>query len=601
MATGTFSENGFTVAADNALDLLIGTQAAGAGMISVNVQQLARSLNVDLTKVQNTIVSESGRVSAVNQQGFTVLNNTVKSELGDVERGVAKMDANLENVSEGIGELKAISAASVAIQAAGFALTIGQLVSLRGEVRAMHGELAEQGKQLIGLQKLTNSHLERLSDFAERTLETQERILETLVTSRTNEATQLIRQGWDNLQGGFDDDAFSRFVKSLEYDNTVYVPHAELAQLYERRQNDSQAEEHHRRAVRFAGNVGPEIKGYAHIQYAAFLERKHRLQECVLQIKEGLACIDPASEQQGSAETEAQWRFYLAEIFTKLEQPEDAFKELRKSIGLDARFFNAAMGSESFQRLQPTLTEFLVQIDSEQREAVITILQEASSPLPAIQVLDETRAVDLQQQGARMLEQLLLAKFDQMQPLHSEVRKMCAAINTALEQIPSEIVAQLKHELDVIEAKIKDTPPQDAPETFQTNSAKSIMRIAVTIGGVVGFAYPALFDPPDIEAEGIVGIALAYVVTVLAGVIVGGIVAAVIGAVLNQRSWMSNELPIHREKWTTDIASALDVFRKLKIAKIMALKKSQEKFNSPTFRIAIENIEAFQEPPVVTT
>ena len=588
MTEGTFSENGFRVVADNALDLLTATHAAGAGMISANVQKLGHTLHADLASVQSTILSESRRVSSVNQEGFARLNDTIQSGLGEVEQGVARVDSDLQGISHDIKGIEALSAVSVAVQAAGIALTVGQLIALRGDVRKMHGELAEQGKQLIELQKLATSHLERLSAFAERTLATQEQILETLITSRTSEAKQLIRQGWDNLKGGFDDDAYCRFLKSLEYDNTVYVTHAELARLCEQRKEDAQAEEHHRRAVTFSESAGGEIKGFAHIQSAAFLERHDRLQECISHIRAALDCLATVPDQSKAVETQSRWRFYLAEISAKSGEAENAFQALKRSIELDARFFTAAMASESLQHLQPDLSRFLVQTDAYSRNSALETLQEASTFLSLIQVMEPKKGEDLQKNAASCLERMLVATFEQLGAAHREAHQVRATAEALPDQISTEMVQQVESQFREVEAKIKDEPVQKG--LFGWIVSKRRLTKTELVGVFMGpFLWWGLFGQVDAGK----GLTLRFVVYVI---FLSYISSATIYWKLYQRR--QDDYPTRKKEWAAALAHALDNFQNLKMEKLVLLKMALERLDSPALRGAIARIEAIKEKSV---
>ena len=605
MTEGTFSENGFRVVADNALDLLTATHAAGAGMISANVQKLGHTLHADLASVQSTILSESRRVSSVNQEGFARLNDTVQSGLGEVEQGVARVDSDLQGISHDIKGIEALSAVSVAVQAAGIALTVGQLIALRGDVRKMHGELAEQGKQLIELQKLATSHLERLSAFAERTLATQEQILETLVTSRTSEAKQLIRQGWDNLKGGFDDDAYCRFLKSLEYDNTVYVTHAELARLCEQRKEDAQAEEHHRRAVTFSESAGGEIKGFAHIQSAAFLERHDRLQECISHIRAALDCLATVPDQSKAVETQSRWRFYLAEISAKSGEAENAFQALKRSIELDARFFTAAMASESLQHLQPDLSRFLVQTDAYSRNSALETLQEASTFLSLIQVMEPKKGEDFQKNAASCLERMLVATFEQLGAAHREAHQVRATAEALPDQISTEMVQQVESQFREVEAKIKDEPVQKG--LFEWIVSKRRLTKTELVGV---FMMPFLWGGLLGQVEAGKGLTLRFVVYVIFLILLSYISSATIYFLfllsyissatiywkLYQRK--QDDYPTRKKEWAAALAHALDNFQNLKMEKLVLLKMALERINSPALRGAIARIEAIKEKSV---
>lgn len=230
-ALTSFSASGFSVSANNAIDYIAGTQAAGSGMVSANIQGLAKTMHADLGRVSQQIASQTAQLSEINVEGF--------KSVGD-------------KLSQGFSSLETLSGFSIAVQAAGFAVVAKQLHSLRGDVKALHADMVRQGEELIGLQRIANAGIERLVDFAERQFQTQEKILEALVSSRTVEAQQLIRQGWENLKNGYEDEAFERFKKSLDFDNTVYMAHAELGRILEGRNDLKTGEDHLIRASKFS-------------------------------------------------------------------------------------------------------------------------------------------------------------------------------------------------------------------------------------------------------------------------------------------------------------------------------------------------------------
>jgi len=483
--TGEFSESGFEVVADNSLELLAGTQAAGAGMISANVHRLGTNLHADLGRVQQTIINQARQVSDVNRRGFENLQSAVKSQTVSLttsaEHGVDHIDqtinTDLGQVEDQVADLKAISAASVAVTAAGFSLTVLQLHRLRGDVKAMHGELAQQGRELLEVQRLANTHLESLVDYASRTLTTQEKILETLVNSRTAEAQQLMRQGWDNLKGSFDEDAFIRFEKSLEYDNTVYFTHAELARIYEKRGALEKAEEHHRRAIVFAAGVNENTKGYASVQYAAFLERQKRLAECVKQARNAVEAVheegksadstsaSPASSADNQKETSNKysassvgWRFYLAEMLVKSSNIESGMAELKTCIQKDARFFEAAMASVCFKAAQPVLSQFLIKLDAEQRAKAIHPLNKCEAPLSALDILDPPKAISLRARAAKLFEDILPSSFANLKKREQDASALLAEIETAISVTVSEKASVVTKSLNAVDAHLKQRP-----------------------------------------------------------------------------------------------------------------------------------------------
>ncbi|MGD1085767.1 MAG: hypothetical protein ABSA47_13600 [Verrucomicrobiota bacterium] len=475
MLTGAFSETGFEVVADNSLDLLAGTQAAGAGMISANVHRLGTNLHADLGRVQQTIINQASQVSDVNRRGFDNLQSAVKSQTASLttaaDHGVNRIDQTIDtdmgHVEDKITGLETISAMSVAVTAAGFAATVAGIVKLRGDVKALHRELLE-------VQRLANSHLESLVDYASRTLTTQERILETLVNSRTAEAQQLIRQGWDNLKGGFDDDAFIRFEKSLEYDNTVYFTHAELARIYEKRGAAEKAEEHHRRAIVFSAAVNEETKGYASVQYAAFLERQQRLDDCVRQARNAVEAVhedgksaipapDGSARNQNNASNKSPsssvgWRFYLAEMLVKSGKVESGLEELKTCIQKDVRFFEAAMASASFKTAQPMLSQLLVKLDAEQRAKTISPLNKCEAPLNALDILDSAQAKVMRATAAQLFEDILPSTFANLKKHWRDASILLAEIEAAIAVVVTEKVSLVTKSLLSVDEIIMQRP-----------------------------------------------------------------------------------------------------------------------------------------------
>ncbi len=452
MITGAFSANGFRVAADSALGLVAGTNAAGAGMVSANIQNLATTMHADLGGLARTIVGQTDRIVGVNQQGF--------SQLG-------------ERLASGFSGLQAISGASLAVQAAGFAVVATRLNQLRGDVKAMHGELAAQGQVLIDLQRQANAHLESLISFAERTLHTQERILETLVSSRTVEAQQLIRQGWENLRNGYEDDAFSRFKRSLDHDNTVYLAHAELGRLLEKRGDRPAAEDHFRRATRFAGAASPQIKGFAHVQFAGFLDRAGRLNEAVGELDAAMSLPPP------DVDTSAAWSLYKAELLASMGDIPTALESVAGSVRLSARAYYAALASERLIPAQPRLTQRLIDLDGELRNAALVNLEATAQDLGRMDRLDSRRAGEFRAAGAAHLQSVLTVRYDELAALVEVTRRYQAelreAVSAACGSVLNEVTAARQTLLGQL-ATIPKEPPVESGSSIPT---------AVFIGSIV--------------------------------------------------------------------------------------------------------------------
>ncbi|HUD47203.1 MAG TPA: hypothetical protein VMR33_10255 [Candidatus Baltobacteraceae bacterium] len=591
MTTGEFSEMGFGVVADNSFELLAGTQAAGAGMISANVHRLGTNLHADLGRVQQTIINQARQASDVNRRGFDNLQSTVKSQTNSlttaanqgVDRIDQTIDTDLGQVDDKIAGLEAISAASVAVTAAGFASTVLAISRLRGDVKAMHGELAQQGRQLLELQKLANTHLESLVDYASRTLTTQERILETLVNSRTAEAKQLIRQGWDNLKGGFDDDAFIRFEKSLEYDNTVYFPHAELARIYEKRGAAERSEEHHRRAIVFAAGVNAETKGYASIQYAAFLERQKRLEDCVKQARNALEVGLEDGKTANSASTDNQkdaskkyssssagWRFYLAEMLVKSGKVESGLAELKTCIQEDARFFEAAMASACFKAAQPGLSQFLIKLDAEQRARAIDPLNKCEAPLKALDILDPAEAKTLRARAAKIFEDILPSTFANLKKHEQDGCVLLADIEALISIVVAEKASIVAKSLNAVDGFITERPKV-------MNRQAWLVAAGSCTGIIIAMVYA--IDNQTVNQS---GVGLTFWIFIIACVL-AFVVTYFVRSLLQL-----DELLV----WKNGFAEPVKVFKKLKSACLREFSSAQALYKAPRISEAISKLTA---------
>ena len=428
MNLAKFSSTGFEVTANNAVDYIAGTQAAGAGMISANIQETSSLLRADLGNINSTLVNQTDKIAHINTEGFANLG---------------------ESMSQGFSTLNAISGASLAVQAGGFALVAKQLHGLRGDVNEMHEELAAQGQQLISLQRITNAHLGSLVDFAARTLETQEKILETLVTSKTVEAQQFIRQGWENLVNGYEDDAFQRFQRSLKHDNTVYVAHAALAQIYADRGQDEVAEDHYVRATRFSEKAGDEVQGFSLVNYANFLEQRGRYTEAVEQLDAALQLDDIDDITRGS------WCLYHAELLARAGSPTPALSSVEESIDIDDSFFLASMASEKLRSVQPELSRTLIEIDEQRRTPIVEELHSVGETLNQLEVFDQQKAESLRSRAANLFEEALTNPYNELPSVADMVDNLRTEVDAALHQQLDQTVERIESAYN----KIKNTPP----------------------------------------------------------------------------------------------------------------------------------------------
>ena len=130
MLSGQYSEAGFEVVADNSLDLLVGTQAASAGMISANVRHIGDTFHADFGKIQSTITSQAQMMSDVNRHGFETINTALHSQTDTltktVDQGVGQIDqtinTGMDRVDADVADLTGIAATSVRVLVTYFGL-----------------------------------------------------------------------------------------------------------------------------------------------------------------------------------------------------------------------------------------------------------------------------------------------------------------------------------------------------------------------------------------------------------------------------------------------------------------------------------------------
>jgi len=349
---------GYKAVANGALELCAQTRVAEPGQEgSLDIRQMVSALNTSLETVNN--LSEFVRQS--NLQGF---------------------DGPANALAGGGAGLPWLSGASVMVQAVGFATVAAQLQGVRGDVRGLRADLRVQAERLLEAQQEANRHLGDIKDIATRQLDTSEKILATLASSRRVEATQLIEQGWANLLNGYADEARQRFEQSLEYDNTVYLPHAALGDLYEEAGDLDRAEQHLLKAVAFSKGLDAESAGFAVLRLVRFLASHDRA---------GEACELLAAES--SAGTLRAWSFASAEVAASLGLSSLAVTELERAIREDDRAFASALGSVALTGLGQPIVSLLVGIDRSRREPIlgaVTALCSTVDRLTAIPDSDES-------------------------------------------------------------------------------------------------------------------------------------------------------------------------------------------------------------------
>jgi hypothetical protein len=389
MLTGQFSPAGFRVVADNALELLVGTQAASTGYLGANIQRAAAGLHVDLRAIAQRVSSEGAALRAINTTGFD-----------NVERAIS---TNLENV-------EMFSAVSLVVNAAGFASVASEVRRVGSEIDKLRTDVNQVATKLLEAQRLTAEVLVDVRRVMDTVAETGEKILDTLLRSRTVEAQQLVRQGCDNLRAGYPVEASERFTRSLEYDNTVYLAHACLAQLSLEEGNVAQALERCTRAVRFAAKDGPNIEAIAHCHLSNALEQGRRYAEAETALKDAIKLV-----------SRIEWQFHRAELLVECGSQEAALEVLRGVIRSDARFFVVAMGSSVFSLMGSSFVSFLHQLDVERRvaavrpliltETILRAIEDLVTPtLPAFSRLSKT-ASGLRKRAKTQFEKLLSCSF----------------------------------------------------------------------------------------------------------------------------------------------------------------------------------------------
>lgn len=422
MYSADFSASGFSVVANNALDYAVGSQAAGAGYVGANIQAIGKTLHYDVKELTNTLVEKSNQLMQVNQEGFTKLGSTLGS---------------------GFKTLKILSGAQLAVSAAGFALVATQLHGLRGELRGLRADLVAQGEVLIQLQHVANQRLDQIIDVAGQSLETQERMLDALLTSRTVEARQLVRQGWDNLKHGYDDEALRRFEQSLEHDNTIHFAHTLLARIYYKRMDKLRAEDHYVRATKFAEAAGPDALALARIEYASFLESEGRVEDCIDHLRAALEHDDHAGR-----------RFHLAELLVRVARVPPGLIELRRAIEANDKLYVAAMLSHDFVALGPALTQLLVDLDETRRRPGIDHMEalcKSIDCLDAVGRLESPRAGKVQasadafrQEAVRILRDHLKAAFADLPSTSAQASDLRGRATQEADAAPAKVAEALQ-------------------------------------------------------------------------------------------------------------------------------------------------------------
>lgn len=456
MLSGKYDASGFQVTASTALEAIVGTHAASAGMVSANIQGLAKTLHSDLGAIQSTIIGQTDRLAEIDSEGF--------SQLGNV-------------MSQGFSGLRAISGASLAVQAAGFASVARQLNGLRGDVSALHGDLVGIGKELVAAQANTNARLESLVDFAARTLFTQEKILETLVSSKTVEAQQFIRQGWDNLVNGYEDDAFTRFQKSLEHDNTVYVAHAELGRLLEKRGELKAAEDHLRRATRFAASATPQVKGFAHVQFAAFLERTGQPDAALIEVAHALTIKEIEATPRSS------WRLYYAELLAGLGRLDEAVEYVMGAIQAHPALLVAAMASRPLAATQPRLTKAIIDADEAARARIFQNLEGATVVLRQLTALQAPLGKEAEARCESYFRRAITAQFSELKLLEVETGRLAPEFDSDLR---GQVQALLERDSNAMLMLARWLRSEPTEVTFEPKG-----HYRKVVGGI-GFAWSAL-------------------------------------------------------------------------------------------------------------
>ncbi|TAK25723.1 MAG: hypothetical protein EPO40_21995 [Myxococcaceae bacterium] len=485
-ALGSFSAQGFQVTASSAVDLIAGSQAAGAGMVSANLQELAREVRVDFAQLGRSVAAQGRQLASVNADGFAAVRRTLEG---------------------GFGSLETLSGISIATQAIGFAVVATQLAGVRLGLHDLYGKAAE----LVELQRHANAHLETLGEFAQRQLHTQEQILATLVSSRTVEAQQLIRQGWDNLHNGYEDEAFERFVRSLDYDNTVYFTHAELGALYEKRGDPGRAEDHFRRATRFAAQAGPPVVGFASVQLAAFLDRSGRAPEALQVLRQGLATWrSPA------------WLFYAAELAAETGDESGALQTLCEAIGGDAALFTAAMASERLQRTPMQVAHLLMGLDGQVRGGVFETIQRGVVGVRQLTAL----GVDVGRHRAAagsLFERAVSAAFSDLANLQNDAEALATRCAQEVDQHARGMSASVQASRDEYLRQLHASPSVVAPGAPAAAGRRVLVALFLLAPGAL-FSLLALLvvateSSGSGKVSGLIGLALTTALFTFPGVV----------------------------------------------------------------------------------
>ncbi|HOX46050.1 MAG TPA: hypothetical protein PK668_20780 [Myxococcota bacterium] len=282
-----------------------------------------------------------------------------------------------------LDDLRVVSALVLALQSAEAAQAASLLQGAGGEPSALPADLDRYGPPLAWLADM-DEHLDRSIEecVAWMTRGSSLPVSGQLPSLRA-EALQLVKQGLENLRSGFEEDAFARFERALERDNTCYLAHAELARMCAARRDDGRAEEHHLRAVSYARASGALEAGLG-LRFSRFLERRGRVAEAAAQIENAL-------QQKGLIDDwEARWRFHLAELLAD-PSPARALDILGGMLQGDGVSSVPVMGSVALHALQPGITRLLVGLAVGRRREGLAALATAAGWRRALATLSESQ------------------------------------------------------------------------------------------------------------------------------------------------------------------------------------------------------------------
>lgn len=197
---------------------------------------------------------------------------------------------------------------------------------------------------------------------------TLDKLLETLLNSRTNEAQQLVRQGLRHYASAEYAEAEERFLKALEKDSTDYQVLLNLAFIEIHKGNSEAAHRWFRKAVSLPEELDSEAK-------ARTLWADARLYKVDLDPTRAFALASEALETEGDEQAAS---LYLCGVYAGLAGDLSRCTHfLERAVKKDRSFFTRAAVDPALTPLRPTVLKHLSEMASRAKHEADFALSEA--------------------------------------------------------------------------------------------------------------------------------------------------------------------------------------------------------------------------------